>query len=65
LLDKFGGGGGGATSGEQVVANDHALGGLDGVFVDSSVSVPYSREYETLAVLAGSFLGFRTGRNPH
>src|SRR5260370_14295101 len=34
LLDEFGGGGGGATGGEQVIANDHALAGLDGVFVD-------------------------------
>src|ERR1700682_408898 len=34
LLDEFGGRGGGATGGEQVVANDHALAGLDGVFVD-------------------------------
>ena len=34
LLDEFGGGGSGAAGGEQVVANDDALAGFDGVFVD-------------------------------
>src|SRR5205807_7661245 len=34
LLDEFGCGAGRTTGGEQVVANDYALAGLDGVFVD-------------------------------
>src|SRR6266404_1029496 len=34
LLDEFGGRGGRATGGEEVVADDYALAGLDGVFVD-------------------------------
>jgi hypothetical protein len=34
FLDEFGSGGGGAAGGQQVVADDHALAGFDGVFVD-------------------------------
>src|SRR5260370_41771480 len=34
LLDEFGSRGGRAAGGEKVVADDHALAGLDGVFVD-------------------------------
>src|SRR5229473_3669949 len=34
LLDELGGGSGGAAGGEQVVTNDYALAGFDGVFVD-------------------------------
>src|SRR6202171_3023909 len=34
LLDEFGGRGGGATGGEQVVANDHEVAGLEGGLVD-------------------------------
>jgi len=65
LLDKFGGGGGGATSGEQVVANDYALAGLDGVLVDFEKCPCRIQGIGDPGGFGGELLGLSTGTKPH
>jgi len=42
LLDEFHCGGCGAAGGEQIVADQYGLAGLDRILVDLELSVPYS-----------------------
>ena len=53
-----------AAGGEQVVDDEHLLARLEASLWISSVFVPYSSAYSTLAVSAGSLPSLRTGTKP-